>query len=333
MSYEMIMAVPTNIITGSLGAGKTTFIQQLLKHKPAHERWAVLVNEFGEIGIDGTFLASAAGQDIYVKEVPGGCMCCASGLTMHIALNRLLQQAKPHRLIIEPTGLGHPAEVLAALQAPHYQKALNVCATFTLVDARKVSQQSWREHSSFQEQLKVADYIVATKSDKYGEDDFGHLLLFLDELHLSLQPVIYANKIDSALSLLAIKSGYQQAVDNHGAHHGSDNVTDIAERLAKEGQVRVTNHGAGYFAYGWVFSAQRCFDFYATLNLLGKIDVERLKAVLITDCGIFSFNIVDGELNYTELDDVADSRLEFICADREMAKRLARLLDDGLFLS
>jgi G3E family GTPase len=333
MSHEMIMAVPTNVITGSLGAGKTTFIQQLLKHKPAHERWAVLVNEFGEIGIDGTFLASAAGQGIYVKEVPGGCMCCASGLTMQIALNRLLQQAKPHRLIIEPTGLGHPAEVLAALQAPHYQEALNVCATFTLVDARKVSQQLWREHPSFQEQLKVADCIVATKSDRYGEDDYGHLLSFLDELHLPHQPVIYANKIVSVLSLLEKKSGYKPAVDSHAAHHGAGDVTDIAERLAKEGQVRITNHGAGYFSYGWAFSAQRCFDFHAALMQLGEMRVERLKAVLITDCGIFAFNIVDGELNYSELDEVADSRLEFICADREMAKKLARLLDDGLFLS
>src|SRR5688500_14976207 len=108
-----LQAIPTNIITGFLGVGKTTAILHLLKHKPQHERWAVLVNEFGEVGIDGSLLtgASAADGDIFIREVPGGCMCCAAGLPMQIALNRLLSKARPHRVLIEPTGLGHPAEI------------------------------------------------------------------------------------------------------------------------------------------------------------------------------------------------------------------------------
>jgi len=93
----------------------------------------------------------------------------------------------------------------------------------------------------------------------------------------------------------------------------------------------VTNHGAGYFSHGWAFSAQRCFNFDKVLNQLENISVERLKAVLITDCGIFSFNIVVSVLNYRSLDRSEDSRLEFICADRQLACRLEQFLDDGLF--
>ena len=102
-------AVPTNIITGFLGVGKTSAILYLLSQKPAHERWAVLVNEFGEIGVDGSLLNGqySKEQGIFIREVPGGCMCCASGLPMQIALNQLLSKAKPDRLLIEPTGLGH----------------------------------------------------------------------------------------------------------------------------------------------------------------------------------------------------------------------------------
>ncbi|WP_304438858.1 GTP-binding protein, partial [Oleiphilus sp. HI0086] len=99
--------VPTNIITGFLGVGKTSAILNLLKQKPDNERWAVLVNEFGEIGVDGSLFQGQSSQEqgVFIKEVPGGCMCCASGLPMQIALNQLLSRAKPDRLLIEPTGL------------------------------------------------------------------------------------------------------------------------------------------------------------------------------------------------------------------------------------
>ncbi|WP_369823160.1 GTP-binding protein, partial [Oleiphilus sp. HI0128] len=80
-----------------LGVGKTSAILNLLKQKPDNERWAVLVNEFGEIGVDGSFFQGQSSQEqgVFIKEVPGGCMCCASGLPMQIALNQLLSRAKP----------------------------------------------------------------------------------------------------------------------------------------------------------------------------------------------------------------------------------------------
>jgi len=101
--------IPANLVMGFLGAGKTTAILHLLDTKPAGETWAVLVNEFGAVGIDGTVIA---GQGVFVKEVPGGCMCCAAGLPMQVAVNRLLREARPDRLLIEASGLGHPRRVL-----------------------------------------------------------------------------------------------------------------------------------------------------------------------------------------------------------------------------
>ena len=100
----MTKKVPTNIITGFLGVGKTTAILNLLKNKPENENWAVLVNEFGEIGIDGALMTD---QGAVIKEVPAGCMCCTAGVPMSVGINALLRQ-KPHCLLIEPTGLGHP---------------------------------------------------------------------------------------------------------------------------------------------------------------------------------------------------------------------------------
>ena len=92
MPSSRITAVPTNIITGFLGVGKTSAILHLLRYKPDNERWAVLVNEFGEIGVDGSLLQGrhAEANGVFVREVPGGCMCCTAGLPMQIALNQLL---------------------------------------------------------------------------------------------------------------------------------------------------------------------------------------------------------------------------------------------------
>ena len=102
--------IRTHLITGFLGVGKTTAILNLLKQKPEDEKWAVLVNEFGEVGVDGAVLQS---QGAVVKEIPGGCLCCVSGLPFQIGLNMLIAKEKPDVLLIEPTGLGHPRNILA----------------------------------------------------------------------------------------------------------------------------------------------------------------------------------------------------------------------------
>ena len=126
----LIQAVPTHILTGFLGAGKTTLLRHLLAQKPAHEVWAVLVNEFGQIGLDGVLLDSVD-QSIAIREVAGGCLCCTSQLPMQIGLARLLGQAKPDRLFIEPTGLGHPKQLIEQLTESHWQQSLQLRAVVT----------------------------------------------------------------------------------------------------------------------------------------------------------------------------------------------------------
>jgi len=148
--HQPILGVPTNIITGFLGVGKTSSILNLLANKPENERWAVLVNEFGEIGVDGSLVQGLQNDDqVFIQEVPGGCMCCAAGLPMQIALNQLLLKAKPDRLLIEPTGLGHPKEVLQVLSSENYRQVLSLQKNITLVDARNLSDSRYTEHDTF----------------------------------------------------------------------------------------------------------------------------------------------------------------------------------------
>ncbi len=83
---QNIINTPTNLVMGFLGVGKTTAILDLIKQKPKHENWAVLVNEFGKIGIDGAIYVNAG---VTVKEIAGGCLCCAVGVPFQISLNRI----------------------------------------------------------------------------------------------------------------------------------------------------------------------------------------------------------------------------------------------------
>lgn len=301
-------AIPTNIITGFLGVGKTTAISYLLKHKPADETWAVLVNEFGEVGIDGALLG-ANKQKVVIREVAGGCMCCASGLPMQIALNMLIARSKPDRLLIEPTGLGHPAEVLAALSSEHYRGVLSLRATLTLVDARKVKEQRYREHDIFRQQLQVADRILANKADLYEEYDVPVLESFLCHLGLGTKiDTVQHGQIDPAW--LDAESAYRTSLVQTGREIQGQDTGPLP--TPQSGFVRKENQGDGFSSCGWVFAAGHCFVAHKLTSLLMGLEMDRVKAIMFTERGWILFNKADGILTSSELNEAPDSRMECI---------------------
>ncbi|MGM8937200.1 CobW family GTP-binding protein [Psychrobacter glaciei] len=176
----MIQNIPCTLVTGFLGAGKTTVINQLLSSKPADERWALLINEFGRIGIDGALLASAQDDNpdagnIAIREVSGGCICCTSQLPLQIAITRLLSDHRPQRLIIEPTGLAHPRELIQQLSAPHWQTALNMQAVITVLSGVQWQQQKYRSHDGFQAHVRDADVLVINRYTQLDADELKAL--------------------------------------------------------------------------------------------------------------------------------------------------------------
>ncbi|MCF2947499.1 GTP-binding protein [Paraglaciecola aquimarina] len=342
-----IEQVPTNIITGALGVGKTTLIQALLEQKPKHERWAVLVNEFGEIGVDGALLTTPEEDGIFIKEVPGGCMCCTSGLPMQIALNLLLARAKPHRLLIEPTGLGHPREVLQTLSEEHYKEVLDIRATLALIDIRKLADKRWRAHQPFQEQLEIADHIVVTKSDLYQQDLTPQLNEYLQDIGISNLPIRYAQQGKIDPQILLSKSKYQEPSDqtmhshSHSAPHDhesshpktSDSIQTI--KAPETGSIKVENNADGYYSYGWICAPTQIFDFRSVMDTLSPLTVERLKGILITEQGVLTCNLIDGclSVSMTGLEQAADSRLEFITDDKNLAEQTSQRIEHLLNLA
>ena len=163
--YDSIMqSVPTNLVTGFLGVGKTTAVIDLLKQKAPGSRWAVLVNEYGAVTIDGALIEGASPEGVTVKEVGGGCVCCASAPFLPVAIHFLLLEANPERLIIETTGLGHSSRLLDSLRMSYHGR-LDVRATIGIVDPADFAKPEMKENPVFIDQIQMADVVVMNKLD------------------------------------------------------------------------------------------------------------------------------------------------------------------------
>lgn len=301
-----------NLLTGFLGSGKTTTLLHLLAHKPEHEKWAVLVNEFGEIGIDGALLAEGGA---ILKEIPGGCMCCVNGLPMQVGLNMLLKQAKPDRLLIEPTGLGHPKQLLTMLTSPVYEPWLTLNATLTLLDPRQLSDTRVRENENFRDQLAAADIIIANKSDRWSAEDEARLAEW-QQAQLGDRQLVVARYGNIDPALLDTPRGPARDLPSAQHHHTHSAPASGLAALKLDGQTRwrrALNEGQGYYACGWVFDQETVFDTVGVLEWARLAPVGRVKGVLRIPEGLVSINRQGLDLQIeTRQSPPPDSRIELI---------------------
>jgi len=304
-------AVPVNLITGFLGAGKTTAIRHLLAHGRAGERWAVLVNEFGKVGIDQAVLGS---DEVVIKEVPGGCLCCTNHLPLQVALSQLLARAKPSRVLIEPTGLGHPARVLELLREAHWREVLDVRATISLVDARELSDPRVLAHDTFRAQIEAADVLVFSKDDVLSDAERAAAREFAAGLIPPKAHVHFMHNGEMQREWLDLP-GRAEPVRRSLLH-----VPMVAASVAAPAAVIVppyhySEHVGEAAIAGWVFPREWVFRHTALLDVLfGLRDTMRVKGVFHTDQGWIFFNATRHETAVNSEVPRADNRLEVIAA-------------------
>lgn len=305
-------SVPVNLITGFLGAGKTTAIRHLLEHGRNGERWAVLVNEFGKVGIDQSVLAS---DEVAIKEVPGGCLCCTNHLPLQVALSQLLARANPSRVLIEPTGLGHPARVLESLREAHWREVLEVRATITLVDARELADPRVLAHETFRAQIEAADVLVFSKDDALDDSDRARAREFADGL---IPPKVHVHFMrDGQMQREWLDlPGRAQPVRRSLLHVPGVLAPAVAAPAAIEPPYHYNEHVGEVAIAGWVFPREWQFRNTALLDVLfGLRNTMRVKGVFNTDQGWIFFNATRHETAVNSEVSRADNRLEIIAAD------------------
>ena len=295
--------IPTHLLTGMLGAGKTTALRYLISQRPAHERWAVLVNEFGDMGMDGDWLRETG---VAVREVHGGCMGCTAAVTLRVELNRLLREAQPTRLLIEPTGLGHPGELLALLRDTHYRGVLDIAGTLCLIDPRRLREPRFAASPLWQQQLAAADRVVGSKAelwDQQARDDFQVLAAKHSGLPFT---EIREGRLDIGLLLAP------SAPAAHHADHDHDHAHD--------------GHLGGWRAHGWQLPADWAVPEAPLRDFLMQMHWERVKGALrAPEGGGWRIDGVAGELSLTRQTQTPDNRLQLICPQDDQDQDWAAL--------
>ncbi len=156
-----------DIISGFLGAGKTTLIKKLIEEAFRGEKLVLIENEFGEIGIDGGFLKDAG---IQINEMNSGCICCSLVGDFGKALKEVLVQFAPDRILIEPSGVGKLSDVIRAVQGVQAEVPVELNSFVTVVDATKCKLYMKNFGEFFNNQVEAANTIILSRTQKISQD-------------------------------------------------------------------------------------------------------------------------------------------------------------------
>lgn len=224
--------VKVNIISGFLGAGKTTLIKKLLTGSVAKEKIILLENEYGEVGVDGSFMKDSG---IIVDELNSGCICCTLVGDFQKAVDDLIAKYHPDRLLIEPSGVGKLSEILAAVErAKERHSDLVVTGCATVVDAGKCRMYMKNFGEFFLDQIKTSATVIFSRTQLLSAERIEKSRALVEEQHPGVRIVTTPWDDLSADTLLeVIESGKPMEIhlddddddddeDEHEHHHHHD---------------------------------------------------------------------------------------------------------------
>lgn len=231
---------PVTVITGFLGAGKTTLIRQLLHH-PQGRRLAVLVNEFGDVGVDGDLIRACADAncpEANIIELTNGCICCTVADEFIPSIERLLaMDPKPDHIVIETSGLALPKPLLKAFDWPDLRSRITIDGVVALADAEAVAKGLFApdparpgdseavDHETplsevFEDQIACADLILLSKADLAGEEGLAKARAIITaEAPRALPMVALSEGVIDPRVVLGLNAAAEDSLDQRPSHH------------------------------------------------------------------------------------------------------------------
>ena len=213
-----------DIISGFLGAGKTTFIKELVNRVYAGEKLVLIENEFGEIGIDGGFLKDAG---IEITEMNSGCICCTLVGDFSKALQEVLNQYHPDRVIIEPSGVGKLSDIVKAIEDVKKDADIEIDGRITVVDGKKAKMYLKNFGEFFEDQVQHASTIVVSRTQLMTDEkleDCINLLRAENENAAIISTPWDALSTEAIKRALAHRTGQEDLfeAEDHDHHHDHD---------------------------------------------------------------------------------------------------------------
>jgi G3E family GTPase len=299
------MGLPVHIVAGFLGAGKTTAIRHQLATRRG-EKVAVIVNDFGEAGFDEAVLAGEG--SFAIRNIPGGCVCCTAPEGFVDALGAVLAE-KPDRLLIEPTGLARPQDLVDTIRRSPHKEAVELRPLVVLVDPSRLSAKSDEEAELISLQAGIADVLVANRTDLAGPEALERF----DTLAQSLwpQPLSVHRTTRGRLPAEAFEWPEQEGARiprSGGAASAGHEPTGHDHASTSAHTVR---------SFRWspdvVFSRERVSRaaLRASEGLAGA-KLARWKGIFRTDQGVLRLDVAGGHIHEERSPFRRDSRLDVI---------------------
>jgi len=302
--------IPVHVLSGFLGTGKTTAVKDLLARRADRERIAVVVNEFGTLGVDGALLSDCA--SCILREIPGGCVCCTAMADLEASLEEVSDLVAPTRFVLEPTGLARPSELVDLLRGPRWANRFDVRPVITILDPQQDVAGEYARSVLFRDQIDTGDVLVVNRCDLASEEE----ILRVEEWARALAPAklrivrashgVLPDEIwDLERQTPAAAPALLEASASHTHPHG-----DFLE--GHEGK------GIGYPPER-VFDADRLFAVLEALRAgtLTRGHVARAKGLFHTTAGWRVHEIAGGRLTTEPTSWRRDSRVDVILKNPE----------------
>jgi G3E family GTPase len=233
-----------------------------------------------------------------------------------VGLNRLIRQQRPDRILIEPSGLGHPAQILEQLRSPIYSQILDVQATLCVMDARHLASTRHTEHPNFIDQIHLADVLIANKADRYEHDEEQAFLEFAATLQPPKARLVVTDhgRVDPALLTLGATPRQASFPEAHAFLVAQEPGEPQAE-IGHQAWLHFEGEADGYHRAGWLIGDGYRFRRSELIAWLDRLKLERIKGVFLCPDGSFSYNRAEGDTTIEPAPDVRGSRLQLIDPD------------------
>ena len=307
--------IPCHVIAGPLGVGKTTAIIDLLRRRAGREYVAVLVNDFGSVGIDGALIgADAGGEDsLAVQSIPGGCICCTAAAGLATSLKKVLELPNVNRVIVEPSGVVATGQLVDVLRQVTGDGRLDVRPVVVLMDPSRIGSQLVEQMPYFSRLVEAADVLVANRCDLASDEQMADFRGWSSRLYPQPMRILETTQgvLPDEVLELQRAAAPSQVCATCGHVHDHDHKHEHTHE-----HHRHHNHDASHHAGGLSWPAAQQFDDGALMRaihgLCETFTDGRFKGVFHTTAGWQYIDIAGGRVNRRATEYRRDNRVDWI---------------------